>query len=288
MVSGDAVMGDIVVLGAGGRLGRLVVRRLENAGIPVVAAGRRLERLEAGPNTRRVAVDLTRAEETRAALAGAEVVVSCVHARFASAILAELSVTTRHVVLVGSTRRYTRFADRAALQVADAEAALARSGAPGVILHPTMIYGADGENNVRRIAALARRFGFIPLPDGGRRLIQPIHVDDVAACVVEAVARRVSGRPIVVAGPKAVTYADFCRAIGRACGRVPVIVPVPTALVHAGALIARLVPAAPRVTRAEIRRLTEDKNFSTDDMTARLGVTTRSLDDGLAETFSHR
>ena len=37
-----------------------------------------------------------------------------------------------------------------------------------------MIYGAEGEDNVRRLAALLRRLPVVPLPEGGRALVQPI------------------------------------------------------------------------------------------------------------------
>ena len=50
---------------------------------------------------------------------------------------------------------------------------------PGVLLHPTMIYGAEGEDNVQRLAAVLRRLPIIPLPAGGSALVQPIHQSDV-------------------------------------------------------------------------------------------------------------
>ncbi len=37
------------------------------------------------------------------------------------------------------------------------------------MLHPTMIYGAQGEDNVQRLARLLRRLPVVPLPGGGRR-----------------------------------------------------------------------------------------------------------------------
>ena len=63
------------------------------------------------------------------------------------------------------------------------EAAFLTSRRCGVMLHPTMIYGAEGEDNVRRLAALLRRLPVVPLP-AGAGLVQPIHQDDVTRASV--------------------------------------------------------------------------------------------------------
>src|ERR1700721_3003948 len=42
---------------------------------------------------------------------------------------------------------------------------------------------AQGEDNVQRLAALLRRLPIVPLPDGGRALVQPIHQDDVTRAI---------------------------------------------------------------------------------------------------------
>ena len=87
------------------------------------------------------------------------------------------------------------------------------------MLHPTMIYGAQGEDNVRRLAALIRRLPVLPLPGGGRNLVQPIHQDDVTACLIAAINRAWQGpHTAVIAGPEPIAYADFIRAIAHAAG----------------------------------------------------------------------
>ena len=61
------------------------------------------------------------------------------------------------------------------------------------MLHPTMIYGAQGEDNVQRLAALLRRLPLVPLPDGGTALVQPIHQDDVTRAIRAALDREWDG-----------------------------------------------------------------------------------------------
>jgi uncharacterized protein YbjT (DUF2867 family) len=247
---------------------------------------RNRERAEGVPD----AADLCVAPDTAAqalACAHARSVVSCAPAEAATALLAAMPRPAPHCVLVGSTRRYTRFPDARADAVRALETAFGASGIAGVLLHPTMIYGASGENNVRRIAALAR-FGVIPLP-GGRSLIQPVHADDVARAIVAAVERRaVATEPIVLAGPEPLPYAAFVRAVAHAAGRRVRLVAVPLGLAIVLARLVSALPGLPRVTREEILRLTEDKAFDITPARRLLGFDPMPLEAGLALTFPRR
>jgi nucleoside-diphosphate-sugar epimerase len=155
------------------------------------------------------------------------------------------------------------------------------------MLHPTMIYGAQGENNVQRLAALLRRLPVMPLPGGGRFLVQPIHQSDVTRSIGSALEHAWAGpTSLVIAGPEAVRYADFVRAVAVAAGlRRPFIVPFPAWPLIAGARITKHVAALPTVAPEEIRRLVEDKAFDIGPMRRLLGVEPIGLAEGLAMTF---
>lgn len=241
---------------------------------------------DAGLAPARIA-DLTDAPALGAALADATRIVSTAHARTTRLLLAAAPPAARLVTL-GSTRRFTRWMDAHGAGVLDGEAALLGAGRGGVMLHPTMIYGAAGEDNVRRLAALLRRLPVLPLPGGGRALVQPIHQDDLTRCILAALARDWTGpQAIVVAGPAALPYADFVRAIARAAHLPPPrIVDVPAAPLMALAPLTALLPFVPRIRAAEIRRLGEDKAFDIAPMSATLAVRPIPLDEGLARTFA--
>jgi len=274
----------VVVLGAAGRSGRAVCRALVAAGMPVRALIRR-PRSAAGPPAEAEIVVAADADAQARASAGARSVVSCAPAEASAALLAALPRPPPHLVLLGSTRRYSRFPNERGQAVLALERAFAASGAAGVLLYPTMIYGAEGENNVRRIAALAR-LGVVPLPGGGRSLIQPVHTEDVARAVTAAVLRQaVAQAPVVLAGPSPVTYADFVRAVAAAVGRRVLILPVPLAAARAIARLASLLPGLPPVEQDEVLRLTEDKDFDIGPARRLLGFDPMPLEDGLALTF---
>ena len=274
------------MIGASGRSGLALCRALMARGVDVVPVVRDPGKFVASglPFAPRLA-DLGDASALAAALADATRIASAAHARHAAAIIAAAPVQAR-LVLMGSTRRFTRWPDEHGGGVIAGEAALLGSGRAGVILHPTMIYGAEGEDNVRRLAALMRRLPVLPLPGGGRNLVQPIHQDDVTACLVAALEHPWRGpEAMVIAGPEPVTYAAFLRAIARAAGLPPPrILPVPAWALMAASPLTRL-PGLPRIRPAEIRRLLEDKDFQADAMRAVLGVVPVSLEAGLARTF---
>ena len=275
----------IHVIGASGRSGAALCRSLLADGIPFVPVVRSASRwAETGlPGGPRIA-DLT-SEYLPEALAGATRIASCAHARHIPAILAAAPPAAQFAFL-GSTRKFTRFPDAHGNGVLDGERAFLASGRPGALLHPTMIYGATGEDNVQRLATLLRRLPLVPLPGGGRALVQPIHQSDVTRCLRAALDRAWDGPAcIVIAGPEPVPYAEFVRAVARAAGlAAPRIVSVPPALLLAMAPLTAL-PLLPRVRASEVRRLLEDKAFSIGPMRSRLGVHPITLAAGLALTF---
>ncbi|MDE2514680.1 MAG: NAD(P)H-binding protein [Rhodospirillales bacterium] len=272
------------VIGASGRSGGAVLRALAADAIPAIAVVRSPARLNAPALAVRCA-DLGDGATLTAALADATRIVSCAHARFIPAILAAAPPDAR-LVLMGSTRRFTRWPDAHGAGVIAGEAAFRAGRHAGVLLHPTMIYGATGEDNVQRLAALLRRLPFVPLPGGGRALVQPIHQDDVTRAILAALDIAWT-RPevLILPGPAPVAYADFVRAVARAAGLPrPRILAVPGALLRAGAMASPLLPFLPRVRGAEIRRLMEDKDFDPAPAIARLGFTPMTLETGLARS----
>ena len=276
------------VIGATGRSGLALVQALTARGIPVVPVVRDAARWIATGRAEapRIAA-IEDGDALAAALEGASRIVSTAHARHTGAVLAAAPTTATRLVLLGSTRRFTRWPDAHGRGVIAGEALLLGSGRPAIMLHPTMIYGATGENNVRRLAALTRRLPALPLPGGGGNLVQPIHQDDVTAAILAAL-DLAPGPPetLVIAGAAALPYAAFVRAVAHADGqRTPRIIRVPLLPLLVLAPLARRIPSLPPVGRDEIRRLGENKAFDIAPMRRRLGIEPIALAEGLRRTF---
>ena len=271
------------IIGASGRSGAALCRSLLADGEAYVPLVRSAARWAATglPGEPRLA-DMEDAAALRMALADATHIVSCAHARYAPAILAAAPADARFVFL-GSTRKFTRWPDDHARGVLAGEAAFLASGLRGVMLHPTMIYGAAGEDNVQRLAKLLRWLPVVPLPDGGRALVQPIYQDDVTACIRAALEVEWTGpETLVIAGPAPMPYVAFVRSIAKAFSLGPPrIIAVPASLLGVAAGVSALLPSVPRVGADEIRRLTEDKAFDPAPMRTVLRIDSVDLETGL-------
>lgn len=277
------------VIGASGRSGAALCRSLAADGIDFVPVVRNAGRWRAvGLGVEPLVVDLKNLRALRRTLAGAEVIASCAHARFAGQIIEAAPDHVHHFVFLGSTRKFTRWPDAHALGVLEGESAFRKSSRVGVMLHPTMIYGAAGEDNVQRVARLLRRLPVVPLPGGGQSLVRPIYQEDVTRAVRAALALRwYRPESMVIAGPDKVTYADFVRAVAAAAGLpAPRILPFPAGLLRAAAPLTAVLPGVPRVRAAEIRRLMEHKSYGIEAMRRQLGIDPVGLTEGLARTFA--
>lgn len=284
----------IALFGATSKTGRYVAAALCARGHEVTAIGRAAERLNAvDARARKIVADLSRRETIAPAIGDAACVVTLAHARHIPALLGSLPSGVVRVVATGSIRKFSALPDAAADAVRAGEAAFeaARTAGrfAGVMLHPSMIYGAPDERNVNRVLAVLLRWPRwlplpVPLPAGGRHRLQPVFVDDVVASFVAAIERvetvgdaGAAGVPIELVGPQPITYATFVRACAKSVGRRVVIVPMPLGTI---ALAGRLTRT---FSRAELQRALEDKVFSPEPMRARLGVVPRSFEQGLRE-----
>ena len=161
------------------------------------------------------------------------------------------------------------------------------------ILRPTMIYGAPGDRNLARLLSLlgrARRLAPVraglalpvPVPGGGRRLQQPVHVADLAGAVLAAVQRPQSaGSGYDVPGPEPLTFGELLRLSAAAVGCRVRLVPLPLAPVIALTRGYERVSRVPAIRAEQWQRLAENKAFSVRAAARDLGYAPRSFAAGI-------
>ena len=259
------------VIGATGRTGAALCGMLERRGSPVVAVVRDATKWAAlGLTGQAREADLTSPDTVRAALSDATRVISVSYAAWTRTVL-DAAPEQARVVITGSARSYSRLPDADGDAARRAEQHVLGCGRDAAILHPTMIYGAAGDGTVSRLASVIARWPVLPLPGGSRPRVQPIHVADVAACLIAAIDRHWEvPRAIALGGPDALPYADFVRLVAQVSGRKPILLPVPPVLVR---IVARRNPA--------VLRLLEDRVVDIGPMRALLGIDPRALSVGL-------
>lgn len=113
------------------------------------------------------------------------------------------------------------------------------------IVQPSLVYGAGGTS-----AALFDKMAvapLLPLPAGGRMLVQPVHVDDAVAGIV-ALLEQPPPRPstFAFAGPRPQSLRDYLSQLRGALGEEGPLrtVPVPAPLFQLGASFAAKLPGS--------------------------------------------
>jgi len=218
---------------------------------------------------------------------GAEALVNLASLGFghAPAILSAADAAgIRRGVFVSTTAIFTTLDARSKSIRTAAEEAIRESLLAWTIIRPTMIYGSSGDRNLWRLLQLIRRSPVVPVPGGGRRLQQPVHVDDLAQAIVVALERDTSvGRAYDVAGPDPLSLRHIIEQTASASGRHVRLLPVPLGLaIHAVRAYERLA-RRPRLRAEQLERLAEDKSFDITPARNDLSYTPRSFAIGIAE-----
>jgi uncharacterized protein YbjT (DUF2867 family) len=189
----------------------------------------------------------------------------------------------KRLVAVSSTRAFSKTWERAP-EIEAAERAIERSGVPYTILRPTMIYGSSEDRNISKFIRLIMKYRIVPLPDGGKSVFQPVHVDDLAGCILAALKTPASaGKSYNVPGGSAHSLREIVEIISGILDRKVLIVPFPLALAEAAAGLQEKLLPRPFIHREQIERLREDKRYDFSEAAKDLGYAPRELRAGIEQ-----
>ncbi len=287
----------VTVFGGSGYLGRRVVRALVAADFRVRAAARRptAESFDdLGDQVEPVAADVRDAGSIAAAIDDAAGVVNTVglyteqgdetfaaiHVDGAGRVAAAARVAGARLVHLsgigvdpGSPSKYVRAR-------AHGEVRVRASDPDAAILRPSVLFGHD-DAFLGALVSLVRTLPVIPLFGDGRKQLQPVHVDDVAAAIV-AILKLDDPAPLYeLGGAEAHAYRDLLALIAARLGRKRLLVPVPFVVWNLLAAALSILPSPP-LSRDQIELMRHDNRPSPDlPGFAQLGIAPRALDDAL-------
>jgi uncharacterized protein YbjT (DUF2867 family) len=246
----------VAVAGATGFTGRRVIGELQRRGCSVVALAR--PRLQ-WPSS----------------LDGVEVVPGDMADAAALALLLRGCDAYVHVASLG-------FGHAGAVTKAVDDSKVRRLGSAWTLLRPTMIYGAAGDRNMERLIRFMARSPLVPLPGGGKGLVQPVHVEDLGRAAVDALfCDKTHGRAYDLSGGEASPLRDLVRHVHGLLGRRHLVLPLPIAPMAFAAGAWSVLRLPPHVKPEQIQRLAEDKAFSFEAARADWGYAPRSWREGL-------
>jgi len=212
----------VLVTGATGRVGRLVVDLLVDAGVPVRALAHRSEAAATLPaDVEVVTGDLTVPESLDAALrgVGAVFLVWTAPPATAPAVVERLATCARRVVLLSSPHQtphpFFQQPNPMARFHADLERLIATAGLESTIIRPGMF----ASNAVAWWANAIRTDGVVRWPYGAAETA-PVDDRDVAAVAALALHQDGhAGGDYVLTGPESLSQAEQVRIIGDVLGR---------------------------------------------------------------------
>ena len=214
-------MNPVLVTGATGRVGRVVVDELLDEGVPVRALTRRPETARLPAAVEVVSGDLTVPESLDAALqgVGAVFLVWTVPPATAPAVVERLATHARRVVFLSSPHRtrhpFFQQPNPAAALHADIERLIAASGLASTVIRPGMF----ASNALYWWAASIRDAGVVRWPYGAAETA-PIDERDVASVAARALYEDGhAGGDYVLTGPDSLSQAEQVGIIGDVIGR---------------------------------------------------------------------
>lgn len=277
------------ILGGTGFIGAHLLAALAPTGckVTVLSRNRELGRgINVLPNVRTVSADVYDRAALEKHLAGHDAVINLV------GILNETSGATfthAHVDLtataiaacrqVGIRRFHQMSSLNAGERVSkylktrgEADAQVRNSGLDWTIYRPSVVYGV-GDGLVFRFLKLLQMAPVLPLAQPHAKFA-PVWVGDVANAIARCLGDRSSiGKVFELYGPDTLELVDIVRAIRDSAGLKRVVLPLPSVLGHAQALLAELVPGKP-FSRDNFKSLTLDSVGDQEGL-ARLGITPR-------------
>ncbi|MFL6622990.1 MAG: SDR family oxidoreductase [Sulfurifustaceae bacterium] len=254
---------NVLITGADGFIGRALARALQHAGEHVVGCARNRERFERlFPGMPFVHADLTRDHDPtawRPRLDGIDAVVNTVgifrehgaqrfdtvHVRGPIALFdACVRCRVRRVVQISALGADANAASRYHMSKKAADDYLTGLDLDWLIVQPSLVYGIGGASAglFNFLAALP----IVPLPGRGDQPLQPVHLDDlIDALMVLLRPRTPARRRVAFVGPRPIALRDYLRQLRDTLDLPSTLyLPVPPALVRAGARAMRGLPAS--------------------------------------------
>jgi uncharacterized protein YbjT (DUF2867 family) len=267
----------ILVTGATGFIGPKIVHALRAEERDVRCLVRKPQRAETLKTWRCELVqgDVTDPASLRRAAAGCDAVVHLVSIITGprSDFERVMAQGTRNLVAAAKEAGVRRFVLMSALGAEEAtrglvpyywaklemEEAVKASGLEHVIFRPSFVFGRDG-GVLPLFVRQVRWSPITPVVGDGRRRLQPIWVEDVAAHFAKAVdLPAAANRTFGLGGPDVVTWNELYERIARVLGKRRARLHVPVRLVRAGAAAAELLPRPP-ITRDQLTMLEAGDN----------------------------
>jgi nucleoside-diphosphate-sugar epimerase len=172
--------------------------------------------------------------------------------------------------------------DPIAQKVDEAEEVIRRSSLEYTILRPTMIYGHPRDRNVSELVKVIKKVPIVPLPGGGKNLVQPVFLLDLVDAIVGVMRNdRTVRREYIIGGPEAITYRKMIHTIAAVLGKKRFILPLPVSTAYAVASVLERLHVRAYFSPEQVLRFGEDRAFDISEAVREIPYSPHSFEEGL-------
>lgn len=187
-------------------------------------------------------------------------------------------------IFISTTAMFTQLNASTKVIRQAAEKAIIESGINFTILRPTMIYGTEKDRNMCRMIKLLNKTPVFPVFGSGQYLQQPIHVDDLAKAIVQALkSKNTYYKAYNLSGKDEIAFNNVIDTTSKLLNKKVKRIHVPVKPVLIGLKGYEKVSKHPILKAEQVLRLNENKNFSHLDAVRDFQFTTRTFEEGIKQ-----
>lgn len=143
-----------------------------------------------------------------------------------------------------------------------------------LVIKPGLVIGHGGL--YLRISELIKKSKILPLIDGGKQMVQTLHIEDLAFAIEKGIKDDVSGiLPLGVFKP--LRMKDFYKGIAKSYGKNPIMIYLPAFLAQFAISIFQSLGIKTSVSKENISGLKHLKTYDTKESCKELGIIPKSF-----------
>lgn len=145
-----------------------------------------------------------------------------------------------------------------------AEEAVKKSGLQWTVFRPTLIFGPE-DDFINKFEKMTRILPFLPIIGNGKNRFQPIWIEDVANCYVQAIEDNATIKKAYgLAGPDVFTFEELMKLMLKVKNRRRLIIKMPKTLVIFNIKILEKILDPPPISMDQLIMLDDDNVCSTE------------------------
>ena len=149
-----------------------------------------------------------------------------------------------------------------------------------LIIRPGLIIGPGEEGSFNRMRLQLEKLGVMPIFDGGRQILQTIHIDDLCRAIDLAAEKGLTGT-LVVAEPEGLPMREFFQKLAERMGKKCKFVSLPMGLMLKILKVIEALHLPFPLSSENLLGLKQMKHMPSAADLARIGIQTKSADESL-------